>query len=204
MNDGSIPWGTLFGLLFMAMGPIRAVAVFGTIGGEDAHPDVRALAARAIGLAAIAFTVALLLGDQSLARWGVQLPALIMAAGIIIVVVSLHSMLSPADSPSQVLPAAKARAADVAFPNLLPPLAVALPVIFAAAVPGAANKAVIFFFGMLIFAIDWLAMRHAKWILAKIGPGTLQLLGAVFGVLQTALGIEFILDAYRMLPVGSG
>jgi small neutral amino acid transporter SnatA (MarC family) len=47
--------------------------------------------------------------------------------------------------------------------------------------------------------INWLAMRHSKSIIEAIGPTPLQLLGAVFGVLQTTLGIEFILDAYRML-----
>ena len=52
---------------------------------------------------------------------------------------------------------------------------------------------------MLVLALNWLAMRHAKWILGKIGPTPLQLLGAVFGVLQIALGVEFVVDGYRMM-----
>jgi small neutral amino acid transporter SnatA (MarC family) len=61
------------------------------------------------------------------------------------------------------------------------------------------NKVIIFGMGMLVLAINWLTMRYSKSIMAAIGPTPLQLLGAVFGVLQTALGIEFILDAYRMM-----
>ena len=38
MTDGSLPWGTLFGLLFMTMGPIRAVSVFASFGDSDEAP----------------------------------------------------------------------------------------------------------------------------------------------------------------------
>lgn len=79
MMDASPPWGTLFGLLFMTMGPIRAVAVFANFGTGDDAPGVRALAARAVALVAIAFAVAVVLGNQTLTRWGVVLPALIAA-----------------------------------------------------------------------------------------------------------------------------
>jgi multiple antibiotic resistance protein len=199
MNDGTLPWGTLFGLLFMTMGPIRAVSVFANFGERDDAPGVRGLAGRAVGLVAIAFIVALALGDQSLARWGVGLPALIAAAGIILTMLSLHSMVVPASSPPDCRNVGEVRAAQVAFPGLFPPIAVALPIIFAAAAPSLMNKVIIFGMGMLVLAINWLTMRYSKSIMAAIGPTPLQLLGAVFGVLQTALGIEFILDAYRMM-----
>ncbi|MCU0953444.1 MAG: hypothetical protein MUC37_02265 [Hyphomicrobium sp.] len=199
MGDGSIPWGSLFGLLFMTMGPVRAMSVFSRIEERDEDANKRALATRSVGLVAIAFAVALMLGDQMLARWGVGIPSLIMAAGIVLTVLSLHAMIGSQATAPHVLNAEKIRAADLAFPGLFPPIAVALPIIFSAAVPGTGNKLLIFGLGMVVLAINWLAMRYAKTIIGAIGPTPLQLLGAVFGVLQTALGIEFILDAYRML-----
>lgn len=199
MTGASLPWGTLFGLLFMTMGPIRAVAVFANFGASDDAPGVRALAGRAVGLAAIAFVVAVVLGDQTLARWGVRLPALIAAAGLILVILSLVAIVTPAAPAAPVIDVAAVRAAQVVFPGLFPPIAVALPIIFAAAAPGLLNKAIILGLGGLVLALNWLAMRHSKSIIAAIGPTPLQLFGAVFGVLQTALGIEFILDAVRML-----
>jgi len=199
MTNGAMPWSTLFGLLFMTMGPIRAITVFSAFGESDDAPGQRALAARSVGLVAIAFTVALLLGDQTLTRWSVGLPALIAAAGIIIIVLLLQAILAPRSPMPQAGSAANMRAADVAFPGLFPPIAVALPIIFAAAAPGLTNKAIIFGLGMLVLALNWLAMRHAFSILKAIGPTSLQLFGAVFGVLQIALGIEFVLDAHRML-----
>lgn len=203
MTDGALPWGTLFGLLFMTMGPIRSVAVFANIGEADDAPGVRALATRAVALVAIAFAVAIVLGDQALARWGVGIPALIAAAGIILIMLSLYSMLAPTPSTSTSANVADMRAAQVAFPGLFPPIAVALPIIFAASAPTMANKAIIFGLGILILAINLLAMRYAKTIMGLIGPTPLQLLGAVFGVLQTALGVEFVIDAYQMLSKSS-
>jgi multiple antibiotic resistance protein len=198
MGDGSLPWGTLFGLLFMTMGPIRALAVFANFGKSDEAPGVRPLATRAVGLVAIAFAVAVVLGDQTLNRWGVELRSLIAAAGCIVLVLSLQAMIVPPHEATPVDDITNVRAAQIAFPGLFPPIAVALPIIFAAAAPSIANKATILGLGLLILAINWLAMRYSKTIISAIGPTPLQLLGAVFGVLQVALGIEFILDAYRM------
>ena len=174
MTDASLPWGTLFGLLFMTMGPIRAVAVFASFGESDEAPEVRALDGRAVGLVAIAFAIAVVIGDQAFTRWGVRLPALIAAAGIILIMLSLHAMTTPGPTATTVINVAEVRTAQVAFSGLFPPIAVALP-------------------------INWLAMRYSKTIIRTIGPTPLQLLGAVFGVLQTALGVEFVIDAWQML-----
>lgn len=199
MDAATPPWGTLFGLFFMTMGPIRAVAVFSAFGTEDRAPGVRPLATRAVGLTAIAFAVAVLLGDAVLARWGAGLPALIIAAGAILFALSVQAMLAPPAAAPPIQDVTGVPAAAVAFPGLFPPIAVALPVIFAAAAPGWINELTILGLGFLVLALDWLAMRHAKAIMAAIGPTPLQLLGAVFGVLQAALGVEFVLDGLRLL-----
>ena len=58
----AMPWGELFGLLFMTMGPIRAIATFSVVGDDDAAPEVKALAGRAAGLVAGAFVVTVVIG----------------------------------------------------------------------------------------------------------------------------------------------
>jgi small neutral amino acid transporter SnatA (MarC family) len=42
-------------------------------------------------------------------------------------------------------------------------------------------------------------MLRSKAILRAVGPVPLQLFGAVFGLLQLALGLEFIADAFEMI-----
>jgi small neutral amino acid transporter SnatA (MarC family) len=43
-----------------------------------------------------------------------------------------------------------------------------------------------------LIAVDWIAMKYAQQIMEKIGASTLQVLGAVFGVLQLSLAIQMI------------
>ena len=52
-----MPWGALVGLLFMTMGPIRAIAVFSKVGESDGAPGVRALVGRSALMVAGAFVL---------------------------------------------------------------------------------------------------------------------------------------------------
>lgn len=114
MDAPALLWATLFGLMFMTMGPIGAIAVFSAFGESDHDPGVRPLAARSIGRVAAAFAVAALLGDLVLVRWGVDLPALVIAAGAIVFALSLQAMLSP-PAPAAAIDATRVPAASVAL-----------------------------------------------------------------------------------------
>lgn len=91
--------------------------------------------------------------------------------------------------------------AAVAFPGLFPPIAVAIPVIFAAAAPAIGTRLTIMVLGPSVLALNLLVMLFAKVIMRRISQGSLQVLGAVFGVLQAALGVEFVMDAVRLMQV---
>lgn len=90
-------------------------------------------------------------------------------------------------------------AAAIAFPGLFPPIAVVVPLIFAVAFPGIEVKLGILAMGLGIVTLNWLLMRRAKAIIRATGPVPLQLLGAVFGVLQLALALQFIHAAATLL-----
>lgn len=193
-----MPWGDLFGLLFMTMGPIRAIAVFSKVGESDAAPGVRALADRSALLVAGAFVLTVLIGNASLGAQGISFPVLIGAGGLVLVALSLQALLVPAAlapllHPEQTPPAA------IAFPGLFPPIAVSVPLIFATPFPGWETKLGILALGLGLIALNWLLMIRAKAIIGAIGPVPLQLFGAVFGVLQLALGLQFIRDAVAMM-----
>ena len=193
-----MPWGALFGLLFMTMGPIRAIAVFAKVGDSDGAPGVRALAGRSALLVAGAFALTVVIGNAVLGAWGVSFPVLIAAGGLVLVALSLQALLVPA-VPAAPLDPARTPAAAIAFPGLFPPIAVSVPLIFATPFPGWETKLGILALGLGVIAVNWLLMLRAKAILGAIGPVPLQLFGAVFGVLQLALGLQFIRDAAAML-----
>lgn len=194
----TMPWGQVFGLLFMTMGPIRAIAVFGAVGDSDEEPAVRALANRAAILVAGGYVVAVLMGYGALSAWGVSFPVLIGAAGFALFALSLQGLLNPA-APSTGLDAMSTPAAAIAFPGLFPPVAVTIPLIFSVPFPGAHTLFGLLFLGLALIGLNWLLMRKSKAILKAVGPVPLQLFGAVFGVLQLALGLQFMVDAIFML-----
>jgi len=191
--------GMLFGLLFMTMGPIRAVAVFAGVGTDDNAPGVRRLAARAAGLTAIAFVLAVFGGTGTLASWEVSLPVLIGSAGVVLLALSLQSLLVPAPQSTSQIDPLKLRPTTLVFPGLFPPIAVTIPIIFAAAVPNLRAQLEIIAVGLGVVLLNWLLMLRAKRIMRAIGPSPLEILGAVFGVLQAALAMQFIVNAAKML-----
>ena len=196
MNE--MPWGQFFGLLFMTMGPIRAIAVFSRVGESDDAPRVRALATESAGLVAGAYLLAVFVGNGALNAWGVSFPVLIGAAGVALFALSLQALLTPV-GPSTQLDPERTPAAAIAFPGLFPPIAVTVPLIFSVPFPGLGIKLGIIALGLSLIGVNWLLMLKSKAILNAVGPVPLQLFGAVFGVLQLALALQFIVSAMAML-----
>jgi small neutral amino acid transporter SnatA (MarC family) len=194
-----LPWGAMFGLLFMTMGPIRALAVFSRVGDSDHSPGVRGLAVRSAALVAAAFVLTVLIGNTVLENWGVDFSTLIAAGGLVLVTLSLQALLFPgsgAAGPTQ--DPTKTPASAIAFPALFPPIAVSVPLIFSVPFPGWETKSGILAMGLGLIVINLLLMLRSKKILGAVGPVPLQLFGAVFGVLQLALGLQFMSDAWAM------
>jgi small neutral amino acid transporter SnatA (MarC family) len=164
MNE--MPWGSLFGLLFMTMGPIRAIAVYSKVGESDTAPGVRELATRSTALVAGAFLMTVLIGNAVLSAWGVSYPALIAAGGIVLVALSLQSLFAPPAAPAAPLDPQAASPAAIAFPGLFPPIAVSVPLIFSTPFPGWETKIGIIALGAALIAINLLLMLRSKAIRA--------------------------------------
>jgi multiple antibiotic resistance protein len=166
---------------------------------------VAPLANRSAALVAGAYAVAVLMGNGALTDWGVSFPVLIGAAGFALFALSLQGLLNPSALSFGARGAGKTPAVAVAFPGLFPHIAVTIPLIFSVPFPGAANMAGLIALELGLIALNWLLLRRSKAILSVIGPVTLQLFGAVFGVLQLALGLQFMVDAAVILATtGSG
>ena len=74
-----------------------------------------------------------------------------------------------------------------------------IPIIFAAAVPNTGAQLEIIAIGLGIILLNWLLMLRSKWLMRKMGSSPLEIMGAVFGVLQVALAMQFIVNAVKML-----
>lgn len=195
----SIP-ALLLPLVFMMMGPIGLIPAFvGATAGMEPVAK-RRVAFRAWSFATIGVVLAVVLGAGILQAWGASPSSLVIAAGALLGLSALKNLLfrdaaQPGGRPPD--PAIS----PLAVPTILSPYGVGVLVIFVAYLPGTAAKLAIGAVAISILALDYLAMRHADRLMSLIGPVALTLLGAVFGVLQLALGVEMIISGIARAAV---
>jgi multiple antibiotic resistance protein len=194
--------GKLFPLLFNMMGPIGLIPLFAglTTGMDD--PTRTSVARRAAGLSFIALFLAVFLGAFMLSAWQISNGSLIFAAGLIVTSTALLPIVwagggaSLKTSSSQQTPAQLA-VSPLAFPGIVTPRAVGVLIIFVAFFPTLEGKLTVLAVAGLMMLLNLLGMRYAHWFMQNVGMTPLLLLGAVFGVLQVALGIEMMVNGWR-------
>lgn len=197
--DAANQFGKLFALLFMMMGPIAVMPGFAMLTQGADGPLTRRIAVRAAFYAGLSVTVAVLLGYGVLSGWGASPASLIVAAGLLLLLGSLKQALAapaPPKAPSAEPPPPPNVAialSPLAFPMIVTPPAIGVLVIFTAFYRHSGQQMVILGIGLAVVLLDLLAMLAARRVVGWVGPVPLRILGAVFGVLQVALAVEFII-----------
>lgn len=189
--------GQLLPLLFNMMGPIGLMPVFaGLTAGMDA-PTRGRVALRAAVLAAVGVLIAATIGTVILNSWGISRHSLIVAAGVLLALSALRTILLPPTPPANTASAPDPKATAVrplAFPTIVTPHGIGVVIIFIAFLDSTAATATVLAVAGFIILLDYGAMRVAHRFMASIGMTPLLVLGAVFGVLQVALGVEMVLN----------
>ena len=205
--EETLPLGRLALLLFTLMGPIGLIPAFdAATSGRDAV-DRRRIAVQVFVFSLIGLALAVFLGTAVMARVGTTPPSLIIAAGTILVITALRNILA---SASGGIPSAAPRPAPEALPRWMPalspitvpglvtPVVVAVLVIFTTVFPATSSRLAILAVAGGLMVLNLAAMLGARAFMHRIGMAPLLLLGAVFGVLQVALGIEFVADGMAL------
>ena len=198
----------IFTLFFVTLGPLKILGPFAqrTHGLDDAA--VRAIAVRAFVIATIAIVVGSLVGRALAGNWRIEVGALEVTAGIIFLLVALKQLLEqyepphPGDAPSPLPPAPMAAALRLLFPIVLTPYGVAAVIVLLANAQGEMGRVgMILALLVLVMVLNLLAMLFARKILTGYTMVVLQVLGAILGVLQVGLAVEFMLRGLRDLKV---
>jgi multiple antibiotic resistance protein len=205
----------LFTLFFVMLGPFKLLGPFVKMTRGMDLAGCRRLAVSSIGIACIAGLVAASVGRIILKNWGISLPALLAAAGLVLLLVALQAILSqyeasPATpaaaggaSPAESSPkgtAAPGLALSLAFPHIITPYGAAALILLLTAASDPTRHWVILAEFLAVMVLDLAAMWFARSIL-KFGGSLLAIVGAVLGVLQVALAIQLLLAAGRLLGV---
>jgi multiple antibiotic resistance protein len=195
----SIP-GLLLPLVFMMMGPIGLIPAFAAATAGLEQTAKHRIAFRAWGFATTGVVLAVVLGAGILGAWGASPSSLVIAAGVLLGLAALKNLLFR-EAAKPVAPASDPALSPLAVPTILSPYGVGVLIVFAAYIPSGTAKLAIAAVALFIIALDWLAMRYADPLMALIGSVALTLLGAVFGVLQLALGVEMIISGIERTAV---
>lgn len=203
----TVPLGVLSTLLFTLMGPIAVIPRFAAITAREERAHVVRLALVAAKAAATAVVIAVLLGTGTLERFGISRPSLIVAAGVILTLTALKGIVLDAPPP----PSADAISSPVpltlgvaplAVPGLVTPVGVCVLIIFVSYFPAVEAKLQVLGAALGIIGLDLIAMLGASAFMRRVGMTPLVILGAVFGVLQVALGVEMIVSGVSKIVHG--
>lgn len=200
MSEINVPLPLLGSLLFSMMGPIALLPLFAQTTAA-ANTVLRRKIAVLAGLFAFGtLAVAVFVGTSVMASAGTSRSSLIIAAGLILFITALKNVFGGASKsePSPPAPTTALAMMPLAIPGIVTPMGVAILILFSSYFPSFPERlAILGVVGGIMFA-NVGAMLGAHWFMRVIGPVPLIILGAIFGVLQAAMGIEMIMSGLKL------
>lgn len=197
----------IFILLFLMIGPIKILHPFVEMTQNLAASLQRRIALRAAGVSAGSLFLAGVLGPHVIANFHVPLPVLALAGGLILSLVALNTILEqfymrhPAAKPSATEQTMRSAISRLAFPTIVSPPGAAAVIVFSALARD--DVEMLFSIAGMIGAIlftDWLAMIFSRAILKWATP-VLEVFSVTLGVVQVAIGLQFIIRSLSLLGI---
>ena len=196
----------VFTVCFVLLGPIKLIVPFAHLTGGKPPAFRRSAAAWATLFACAVCLFVALVGGTLVEKYQLSLPALQLTAGLVLLLSALRTIFPSGDAPHSTRGDAsplQLAVSPLATPTIVPAAgigAILILVMGAPRFPGA-YQALAISLGV-IMALDFLVMYFNDRIMRA--PGLLpvmQLLGGVLIVIQVALAIDTMLDAFRTLGV---
>jgi multiple antibiotic resistance protein len=201
------PLGYIFTFLFLMLGPFKIIGPFAQVTkGADAA-TTRRIALWATFFASLALAFAAVLGERLIGKYGIPVPILGLAAGIILFLVALMHVSEQFKSPEPThhdapdpatTPAMQLALKSLAFPTIVTPYGIAALVVFMALSPDLQGRLSIGAVVMAIMLLNLSVMLVTRRILPVVRV-VLPIVGAVLGVVQVALGLQIINNSLRAL-----
>ena len=141
--------------------------------------------------------------NKILEKYGIPIPILALAGGVIFFLVALRSVLEQFSAPTTTeradsVPTLSVAITPVAFPGIVTPYGIAALIIVLALSPDARQQWIIGAMVLGIMLVNFVAMLLADRIVRVAGL-FLMTAGVVLAVIQVALGLNIIFNALRRL-----
>ncbi len=199
---GGTSISTIATILFMTIGPLKIIPAFVKLTYQSEPDVIRKLALQAFAISTSAIVIIALASQNLLDKYNMMISALIAAAGIVLFLISVKTVLSqygnnekkqPTPPPENPL---TALISPLTFPTILTPHGIALVMIVMSIAKQLDNNAnQILGIIIILMILNLICMLYAKQILNFLKPTVLQVLGLVLGIIQLALAINYIFAA---------
>lgn len=188
------------------LGPIKILGPFVQMTHGSDAVFAKRLAFRAFLFSCAALVFAAFIGEHSMRKYHISVPVLAIAAGIILFLVALQTVLQQFDKEKRARheyeASLKLAVSPLAFPTIVTPYGVAAVIVFMTLTPDFVTRSEIFLVLLGLMLLNLVAMLFAKPVLKYAGM-RLQLLGTLLGIIQVALGLQIIVAGLRGLNLWS-
>ena len=192
----------IFTFLFLMLGPFKIIGPFVKMTQHTTPVFTRQLAARAILFSILAVLVASFMGEKVLGNFGIPVPVLALAGGIVLFLVALSNVIQqytpPEASDDQPAPTLMMALSPLAFPTIVTPYGIAAVIVFMTISPDINTQLLIGAMVIGIMLLNLAAMLLARHI-GKILFLFLSILGSVLGIIQVALGLMIIVNQVKVI-----
>lgn len=188
-------------LFFIMLGPIKMIGPFFAATKDLERTVVRGIAWKVFAVGVVALLLAGLGGRALMSNWGISVPVMLLAAGLVFLIVALKLVLEQYEAPHPPEPVGKPQslAMRMTFPVTVTPYGVAALIVFMTMSGDLSRSLAVFSMAFVVMVLNLLAMLGARQIMRWIGVMPLQILGAVLGILQVALALQFMVQGVRDL-----
>lgn len=202
----TFPTAQVFVFLFLMLGPVKVIGPFAQLTKGASAAMAMKIAGLATVFSTLSLVIAALIGESQLASYGIPIPVLALAAGIILFLVALTNIMNQFAPPRHAgnsddePPSLKLAMMPLAFPIIVTPYGIATLVVLLALSPNRESQLTIVALAAGIMVLNLLAMIASRYIMPVLGI-ILPILGAVFGVIQVALGLLIIQNSLVAMGV---
>ncbi len=197
-------WSRLTIILFMTIGPIKIIPVFAKLTQNSSKQVKIKLAIRSFALSTLSIFTVALTSESILNKYKISLSSLIVAAGIVLFLISLKMLLQQYDhQKNNPLPIPEnpltALISPLTFPTILTPQGIAL-VMISMTIAQRLDNNVYKILGliMVVMILNLLCMLYSRQILILLTPTLLQVLNLILSIIQLALPISFIFSGITL------
>lgn len=188
---------------FATIGPIDVAAMFAALTAKDTPAQRFSIALRGILIAAVVLTLFAFLGKALLTSFGISLAALRTAGGILLLLIGIEMVFAresgatstTADEEIEAQTRQDIAVFPLATPLIAGPGAIGAAILLMADAEGHyLNQLVVFGSLIAILLLTFISLLAASQLQRLLGLTGIHVISRVFGVVLTALAVQFIFD----------